>query len=118
MNSYYVVYSIPNLGFKAGGWTDFNGPYINAEAKAAELNALNDGKHYYTKHALESCGRYECRCPNGMCATYGLKPRNYDPTDPDGSRWRMEQKLINLRQQLMNLDAERDKILDEIAHIM
>jgi hypothetical protein len=118
MNLYYVVYSIPNLGFTAGGWTDFSGTSQEVEDKCAELNALNDGKNYYSKHALEHCGRYDCRCPNGSCASYGLKPRNYDPADPDGSRWRAEQKLHNLRQQLKELDDQRAKILDEIAHVM
>jgi hypothetical protein len=118
MNNYYVVYSIPNLGFKAGGWTDFNGTFEETESICIELNALNNGKNYYSKHALESCGRYECRCPNGECATYGLKPRDYDPTDPDASRWRTEQKLVKLRQQLKDLDDQRAKIMDEIAHVM
>jgi hypothetical protein len=118
MNTYYVVYSIPNLSFKAGGWTDFVGTLEETYKKCVEMNALNDGRHYYSKHALEHCGRYECRCPNGECSTYGTKPRDYDPKDPDGSRWRAEQRLVLLRQQLKDLDDQRAKVLDEIAHVM
>lgn len=118
MNTYYVVYSIPNLGFKAGGWTEFVGTLDETVAKCIELNDLNDGKHYYYKHALEHCGQYECRCPNGECSSYGTKPRNYDPADPTAERWRLEQKLVILRQQLKDLDHQRARILEEIAHVM